>query len=293
MSPMASFLAGPSPDPRVSEAAASVSALISQQISPRVPRVGVVLGSGLGGVAESIAERVDIPYSSIPHFRAPTVAGHGGTLSFGRLGAANVVCLRGRIHLYEGHSVEDVVFGCRLLGALGCGAVLLTNAAGGIRSGLAPGSLMMLTDHLNLTGNNPLAGAGYSFVNLTRAYDRPLRDAALRAARESSITLHEGVYAGLLGPSYETPAEIRMLRALGADAVGMSTVMETDRASAARSTCRRDELHHQSRSGTVGRDSLSPRSRGDGATVARRFRDPARALGRARGRSPSFGGVTW
>jgi purine-nucleoside phosphorylase len=129
--------------------------------------------------------------------------------------------------LYEGHDVADVVFGCRLLAALGCGAVLLTNAAGGIRDGLTPGSLMLVSDHLNLTGRNPLTGSGHAFVDLTYAYDVAIRDAARRAATDASVVLHEGVYAGLLGPTYETPAEIRMLRSLGADAVGMSTVVET------------------------------------------------------------------
>ncbi len=141
-----------------------------------------------------------------------------------------MACLRGRVHAYEGHPVERVVFGARLLAELGCRAVLLTNAAGGIRADLAPGSLMLLTDHLNLSGQNPLVGwspGGHpAFIDLTQAYDRRLLEAARRAARGIGFELPDGVYAALLGPSYETPAEIRMLRALGADAVGMSTALE-------------------------------------------------------------------
>lgn len=209
-------------DPRIEEAA--------QALRPRLgdapARVGVVLGSGLGGFVDALAGAERIPYSSIPHLIAPTVPGHSGFLCVGRLGAASVVCLSGRAHLYEGHPVEDVVLGSRLLAALGCGAVLLTNAAGGIRAGLAPGDLLLLTDHLNLTGHNPLRGPSYRFVDMTHTYDVGLIEAAREAATGAQVPLHEGVYAGVLGPSYETPAEIRMLRALGADAVGMSTVLE-------------------------------------------------------------------
>jgi purine-nucleoside phosphorylase len=189
------------------------------------PRVGVVLGSGLGRFGDSLGNLVKVPYSEIPHFKTPAVAGHAGTLCLGEISGAGVACLQGRVHLYEGHAVEDVVFGCRLLGALGCGVVLLTNAAGGIAEGLRPGALMLIVDHLNLTGRNPLLG-GANFVDLTRAYDVEVAEAARRAASDAAVPLAEGVYAGLLGPSYETPAEIRMLRTLGADAVGMSTVIE-------------------------------------------------------------------
>jgi purine-nucleoside phosphorylase len=208
-------------DPRLEEAVATV-----QSRAAFLPDVGVVLGSGLGRFAESLGGLVRIPYSSVPHLRAPGVAGHAGSLCFGDAGETSVACLSGRVHLYEGHPVADVVFGCRLLAALGCRIVLLTNAAGGIREGLAPGSLMLIVDHLNLTGQNPLTG-GPHFVDMTRAYDAEVRDAARLAANDAAVTLGEGVYAGLPGPSYETPAEIRMLRTMGADAVGMSTVMET------------------------------------------------------------------
>lgn len=190
-----------------------------------MPSVGVVLGSGLGAFADQLEDRTVIPYEDVPHLPRPRVAGHAGRLCFGSAGGALVACLHGRVHAYEGHAPADVVFGCRLLAALGCKTVLLTNAAGGIRDGFAPGVLMLITDHLNLTGTNPLVGQA-AFVDMTAAYDPSLCELARRAARELGVTLHEGVYAGLLGPSYETPAEIRMLRSLGADAVGMSTVME-------------------------------------------------------------------
>jgi purine-nucleoside phosphorylase len=212
-------------DPRLADAVAAVQRRLPRG-SAAEPLVGLVLGSGLGGFADSLLDKIEIPYSEVPYLLAPSVAGHAGRLCFGNIGKAKALCLQGRVHLYEGHDEADVVFGCRLLAALGCRAVLLTNAAGGIREDLTPPSLMLITDHLNLTGRNPLSGAGHAFVDLTRTYDADLRAAAHLAARDAGITLREGVYAGVLGPSYETPAEIRMLRALGADAVGMSTVME-------------------------------------------------------------------
>lgn len=208
-------------DRRIEEAAAAVH---GRATSPA--EVGVVLGSGLGRFADTLRDVVKLPFAEIPHLRSPSVAGHAGSLCFGTVGDTSVSCLQGRVHLYEGHPVEDVVFGCRLLAALGCRVVLLTNAAGGVGEGLRPGTLMLVLDHLNLTGRNPLVG-GPNFVDLTRAYDPEIADAGRAAARESGVSLAEGVYAGLLGPSYETPAEIRMLRAVGAHAVGMSTVVET------------------------------------------------------------------
>ena len=210
------------PDPRIAEARAAIRA--TRRVSPRV---GVVLGSGLGAFTDSIDDRSTIPCSAVPHLPIPKVAGHSGRLCFGRIDDMEVACLEGRVHLYEGHPVSDVVFGCRFLAALGCQVVLLTNAAGGIREGLAPGSLMLIADHLNLTGHNPLVGAEGAFIDMTSAYDATLRELAHRAAGAAGVPLHEGVYAGLLGPTYETPAEIRMLRSIGADAVGMSTVLET------------------------------------------------------------------
>jgi purine-nucleoside phosphorylase len=197
--------------------------LATQRVSPDV---GVVLGSGLGAFAESLEGVSAVPYSDIPNLPRPTVAGHAGRLCFGSVGRVPVACLDGRVHLYEGHAPTDVVFGCRLLAALGCRIVILTNAAGGIRAGLEPGSFMLIADHVNLTGKNPLVGNEHAFIDMTQAYDAKLRALARQAADQVGVTLHEGVYAGLLGPTYETPAEIRMLGRLGADAVGMSTVME-------------------------------------------------------------------
>ncbi|HVR20636.1 MAG TPA: purine-nucleoside phosphorylase [Polyangiaceae bacterium] len=192
--------------------------------------LGVVLGSGLGGFAESLSQAVRIPYRDIEGFPQTSVAGHGGALVAGTLGSVRVLCLSGRVHLYEGHPPSRVVFGARLLAALGCRAVILTNAAGATRADWSPGSLVLLSDHLNLTGQNPLVGAAESpfarFPDMTEVYDVELRALAHDAARDGSIELLDGIYAGVLGPSYETPAEIRMLRTLGADLVGMSTVHE-------------------------------------------------------------------
>lgn len=208
-------------DPRLEEAVRAVRELL-----PGAPQVGVVLGSGLGAFVDRLEGLERVPFSSVPHLATPTVAGHPGSLCAGRLGTTRVLCLSGRSHLYEGHAPEDVVFGCRLLALCGCRVVLLTNAAGGIREGLAPGKLLLISDHLNLTGGNPLLGPHHAFVDMTHVYDPELRAAAHASATEAGVSLDEGVYAGVLGPSYETPAEIRMLRALGADAVGMSTVLE-------------------------------------------------------------------
>jgi purine-nucleoside phosphorylase len=192
--------------------------------------LGVVLGSGLSAFAEALAQPVVLPMASIPHFPVPRVSGHPGNLVLGRLGASRVACLQGRAHFYEGHPVSRVVFGVRLLAKLGCRAVFLTNAAGGIRDDLAPGDLMMISDHINLTAQSPLIGLederGLRFPDMTEAYDVALRTLGRDAAEELNLDLREGVYAGVLGPSYETPAEVRMLRAVGADAVGMSTVLE-------------------------------------------------------------------
>jgi purine-nucleoside phosphorylase len=195
-----------------------------------LPSVGVVLGSGLGAFGDELSDLRKLPYAVIPHMPDTGVRGHPGNLCLGRWGGVEVACLQGRVHSYEGYGLEQVVFGVRLLAELGCRAVVLTNAAGGIAGGLGPGQLMLIVDHMNLTGLNPLVGpppsAGKRFIDMTQAYDAALADCARRAARELDIELAEGVYAAMLGPSYETPAEIRMLRTLGADAVGMSTVHE-------------------------------------------------------------------
>jgi len=194
------------------------------------PAIGVVLGSGLGSFVESLAEPLVFTYAQIPHMAASSVEGHAGNLHLGRIASARVACMQGRVHAYEGHPLARVVFGVRLLAELGCTSVLLTNAAGGIAPALGPGDLMLITDHLNLMGSNPLVGPpparGTRFCDMSVAYDERLRVLAHAAARDRAIQLKQGVYAALLGPSYETPAEIRMLRTLGADAVGMSTVPE-------------------------------------------------------------------
>lgn len=211
--------------PELSEAVAHV-----RRESAVAPVIGVVLGSGLSAFASALDAPVTLPFASIPHFPVPRVEGHPGNLALGRLGGAQVACLQGRVHLYEGHPLPSVTFGVRLLTALGCRAVILTNAAGGIRDDLGPGDLMMICDHLNLTGQNPLLGpangSGPRFPDMSEAYDTALRTLGRDAAEALNLNLREGVYAGVLGPSYETPAEVRMLRAIGADAVGMSTVLE-------------------------------------------------------------------
>ena len=194
------------------------------------PRLGIVLGSGLMGLTTLLEGRTVFDYAAIPGFPVSRVAGHQGTLHVGRLGTQSVACLAGRVHAYEGHAPDRVVFGVRVLSELGCNIVILTNAAGAVTTDFRTGSLMLISDHLNLTGQSPLVGwyeHSPQFVDMTNAYDCRLRKIVLDCAREIPVELSEGVYAGLLGPSYETPAEIRMLAQLGAHAVGMSTVHET------------------------------------------------------------------
>lgn len=196
----------------------------------RAPAAILVLGSGLGGLADEIQDPLRIPYDEIPGFPRSTVAGHAGALVAGILEGVEVVAMQGRFHLYEGWDPAVVALPMRVLASLGAHVALLTNAAGGVRPGLEPGDLMLITDHLNLTGRNPLVGPQVPgeerFPDMSEAYDADLRRIAAGVAREQGIALEEGVYAALLGPSYETPAEIRMLGLLGADAVGMSTVPE-------------------------------------------------------------------
>ena len=196
------------------------------------PRVGVVLGSGLGAFADTLEGLVKIPYSELPHMPSSAVIGHAGNLCFGTSSGVPVVCMQGRAHLYEGYSVDKVVQGVRTMGRMGVRCVLLTNAAGGLEPTWAAGDLMLVVDHINLTGTSPLVGPndeslGPRFPDMTEAYDARLRSALREVAREVNVPLREGVYAALLGPSYETPAEVRMLRSLGAHAVGMSTALET------------------------------------------------------------------
>jgi purine-nucleoside phosphorylase len=195
------------------------------------PRIGVVLGSGLGAFGDTLDHLVKVPYAELPHLPESAVPGHSGNLCFGEVSGVPVVCMQGRAHLYEGHSVDAAVHGARTMARLGARCVLLTNAAGGLEPTWIPGDLMIITDHLNLTGKSPLVGPnddalGPRFVDMTHAYDAKLAFALNEVATVASIPLKAGVYAGLLGPSYETPAEVRMLRGLGAQAVGMSTVLE-------------------------------------------------------------------
>jgi purine-nucleoside phosphorylase len=205
------------------------------------PEVALVLGSGLGFLAERLEEARRLGYRDLPGFPVSTVPGHRGELVAGRLAGRRVLCQSGRFHGYEGHPAETVVLPVRMLVDLGVRALLLTNAAGGIRSGFGPGSLMLLADHLNLTFRNGLHGPVRSgdqrFPDMSAPYDAELRAQARQVARVERIALEEGVYAGVMGPSYETPAEIRMLRGLGADAVGMSTVLEVIAARAAGMRC--------------------------------------------------------
>lgn len=198
-----------------------------RRLTTTAPVVGVVLGSGLGAFVDELAGPVMLPYREIPHMPQPGVRGHAGQLALGTVSSVPVACLQGRSHLYEGHTPDTVVFGVRLLASLGCRIVLLTNAAGGVGVDLVPGDLMLVVDHVNLTGQNPLVGLpGPPFIDMTDAYDPRLRESAHRAARDAGIALKEGVYAGMLGPSYETAAEVQMLASLGVHAVGMSTVLE-------------------------------------------------------------------
>jgi purine-nucleoside phosphorylase len=195
------------------------------------PDVGIVLGSGLGALTQRVVAPLTLPYADIPNMPGSTVVGHAGTLTFGLLGGARVACLSGRAHLYEGHPVDRVVFGVRLLALLGVKFVIVTNAAGGISRTFEPGDLMLIRDHLNLTGRNPLVGPnvealGPRFPDMSVPYDPRLGQLAQRLSFARGVALNDGVYAGVMGPSYETPAEIDMLERLGAAAVGMSTVLE-------------------------------------------------------------------
>lgn len=199
--------------------------------SKLLPRVGLVLGSGLGGVAGRLRRAIGVPYATIPHFSRSTVRGHAGELHIGLWGRTGVAILAGRMHLYEGHTPAEVVLPVRALALAGIRTLVVTCAAGGISRDARPGALMIFSDHLNCQGVNPLVGPederlGSRFVDMSQAYDESLRRSALRAARRLGLKCFPGIYAGLLGPSFETPAEIRALERLGADAVGMSTVPE-------------------------------------------------------------------
>jgi purine-nucleoside phosphorylase len=204
-------------------------------LRPRIgepPKIGIVLGSGLGDFAAVLRGGVSIAYRDIPHWPASAVVGHAGTLVVGTLAGRRVAALSGRAHYYEGHTLQRVTFPTRVLGSLGVRTLILTNAAGGINLDFKPGTLMVIDDHINLMGSNPLVGAneerfGPRFPDMTEAYAKRLRQVADQAAGESGVAIAHGIYVAVHGPSYETPAEIRYLRTIGADAVGMSTVPET------------------------------------------------------------------
>jgi purine-nucleoside phosphorylase len=195
------------------------------------PKIGLVLGSGLGAFADSLTDAVRVPYADIPSFPQSTAIGHAGRLVIGNAGEVPVAAMQGRVHLYEGYSSQQVTFPIRVFARMGIGAVILTNAAGGINVSYSQGALVLIRDHINLQGSNPLVGAnddrfGVRFPDMTQAYSRAYRALACEEAAKLGIVLQEGVYAALAGPSYETPAEIEYLRRIGADLVGMSTVAE-------------------------------------------------------------------
>lgn len=215
---------------RYFDCVANASSYISERI-PAAPDVAAVLGSGLGGFAETLSDGVRIPYAQIPHWPASTVIGHPGQLVVGRCRGKRVAALAGRVHLYEGYDPKVVTFGVRVLGQLGVRVLLLTNAAGGINTAFSEGALMLIEDHINLMGQSPLVGEnderfGARFPDMTEVYSRRLRALAEEAAGATGVALTKGIYLAVLGPSYETPAEIRAFRTLGADAIGMSTVPE-------------------------------------------------------------------
>ncbi|MBN1945715.1 MAG: purine-nucleoside phosphorylase [Bradymonadales bacterium] len=210
----------------IREAAATIQSRVVLK-----PEVGVILGSGLGPFGEQVEEAIAIPYSDIPHFVTPTVQGHAGRLLVGKVRGKPVAVMQGRFHYYEGHPMATVVLPTRVLGALGIHTLVVTNAAGGVNESFHPGDLMLITDHVNLMGTNPLIGGniaelGPRFPDMTRAYHPDCLQLLREVAARQGVGLREGIYMALTGPSYETPAEIRMFRGLGADAVGMSTVPE-------------------------------------------------------------------
>jgi purine-nucleoside phosphorylase len=216
---------------RAESAAMVIRMQLSQKPHLGVPEIAVVLGSGLGAFAEELKDSVAIPYTDIPNFPRSTAIGHAGRLVIGKIGDLTVAAMQGRVHQYEGYSSREAGFPVRVLGRFGVKSLVLTNAAGGINSGYREGALVLLSDHINLQGDNPLNGPnderlGKRFPDMSEAYSRAYRRLALDAAGELGIELKEGVYAALTGPSYETPAEIRYLRTIGADLVGMSTVPE-------------------------------------------------------------------
>lgn len=214
-----------------SEALSGAVEFLSRKAGGVEPALGLVLGSGLGALVDEVEVACAVPFGEIPGFASSTVEGHSGRLVIGHLAGVPVVVMQGRVHLYEGYPVDQVVLGVRAMVQLGASRLLITNAAGGVNPRFSPGDLMVIADHLNLTGHSPLVGPneaswGPRFPDMSRAYAPSFQSLAHEAARRLGQQLQEGVYAGLLGPTYETPAEVRMLKTLGADAVGMSTVLE-------------------------------------------------------------------
>ena len=210
---------------------AEAVAYLASHTGARRPRIGIVLGSGLGAFADELSDRLEVPYAEIPNWPVSTAIGHAGRLVFGNLDNLEIVAMAGRVHLYEGYSPQQVTFGVRVLAKLGVSSMIFTNAAGGINLKLGRGGLLLISDHINLQGSNPLIGSnddslGPRFPDMSEAYSARYREIVKQAGRELGIELSEGVYAALMGPSYETPAEIRYLRTIGADVVGMSTVPE-------------------------------------------------------------------
>jgi purine-nucleoside phosphorylase len=210
--------------------AQAAAAFIQAQFSTK-PAVGIILGSGLGAFAAKVSDSITIPYADIPHFPQSTVEGHSGNLILGTIAGVSVAVMQGRVHAYEGYGMEEVTFPTRVLGLLGCSKLFVTNAAGGINPEFGPGTLVAISDHINLTGTNAALGAndarfGPRFFDMTSAYSKGLRGIASEEAEKLGMELPEGVYLAVLGPSYETAAEIRAFRTLGADLVGMSTVHE-------------------------------------------------------------------
>ena len=207
----------------------TVSAIAARHAG--APVLGLILGSGLGAYADTFKNRTVIPFQELPHFPQSRVIGHSGNLVLGEADGVPAVALQGRVHYYQGYPIAEVAYPARVLASLGIRQLIVTNAAGGINTSLRPGDLMLITDHINLMGANPLIGEnidalGPRFPDMSEAYSKSMREIALEAGKETGVTLKQGVYIGLAGPSYETPAEIRMCRSLGADAVGMSTVPE-------------------------------------------------------------------
>jgi len=195
-----------------------------------IPEIGIILGSGLGEIADEI-KGIEISYSEIPGFKSSGVHGHAGKLVIGKLGSKTVVAMQGRLHYYEGNTIQEVVYPVKVMKLLGIEKLIVTNAAGGVNTNYTPGDLMIIDDHLNLLGNNPLIGKnndelGPRFLDMSYAYDKSFIDLAEKTAKELNIKTQKGVYVAMTGPTYETPSEVRMLRTLGADAVGMSTVPE-------------------------------------------------------------------